>query len=550
VDSLGNSAGRGGTATGVADVTAVLIASGVHMDFGPIKALDDVSVEVRSGEVHALLGANGAGKSTLVKILAGVMRPDEGQLILDGERVHFTSGHQAVEAGIATVSQELNLFPDLSVLENLFLSREPLHGGAVVDRAAMRALAAPVLADVGLTEAVLNRPLRSLSLGARQLVEIARALLANPRVLILDEPTSALKAAETQRLLDVVRNLRSRDVAVVFVSHFLEDVFKIADVVTILRNGQVIEHAKPCSELAQKSVIAAMLGERGAGPAGAGRSRAGQGIPAAPKAVGPLVLSEAWSRDVLDPVTLTARPGEVVGLAGLEGSGASEVLRLIFGQLTLSGGTVTLPTGQQAARSMLGAVRSGVAYVPADRKGDGLILEFPIFENVTMVTAGPLRRLGLLPRRSVRRAQAKEWQARLGVTAASLDLPVWVLSGGNQQKIVLAKWLETAPSLVLLDDPTRGVDVGAKPELIEIIRDVADSGRVVLYASTDFDEMATLCDRVIVFYRRSVIGELRPPLSEHQLLDAVTGGVIDHAGRGMTRAAVVGVQRTTIEGPR
>jgi ABC-type sugar transport system ATPase subunit len=497
------------------------------MDFGPIKALDDVSVEVRSGEVHALLGANGAGKSTLVKILAGVQHPSAGELHLDGEPVRFKSGHQAVEAGIATVSQELNLFPDLSVLENLFLARERLRGGAVVDRAAMRDVARPVLSEVGLPERVLNRPLRSLSLGTRQLVEIARALLANPRVLILDEPTSALKAAETHRLLEVVKHLRSRDVAVVFVSHFLEDVFKIADVVTVLRNGRVIENARPSAELSQKSVIAAMLGERLSKQDGVGRTRTTRGMPPALEGVGPLVLSEACSRGVLDPVTLTARPGEVVGLAGLEGSGASEVLRLIFGQLALSGGTIQLPSGRSAPRSMLEAVRSGVAYVPADRKADGLILEFPIFENVTMVTAGPLRRLGFLPRARVKIARAQEWRERLGVSAGSSALPVGTLSGGNQQKVVLAKWLETGPSLVLLDDSTRGVDVGAKPDLWGIVRDVADSGRVVLYASTDFDEMARLCDRVIVFYRQAAIGELRPPLSEHRLLEAVTRGVLE-----------------------
>jgi ABC-type sugar transport system ATPase subunit len=542
LDSLGKSAGRGLRAPGGADPAAVLVASRVHMDFGPTKALDDVSLEVRTGEVHALLGANGAGKSTLVKILAGVARPTAGEVWLDGKRASFSNGHQAVEAGIATVSQELNLFPDLSVLENLFLRREPLYGGSVVDRSAMRALAKPVLAEVGLPATLLNRPLRSLSLGARQLVEIGRALLENPRVLILDEPTSALKAAETQRLLDVVRNLRNRDVAVVFVSHFLEDVFKIADVVTVLRNGRVTESSKPCSELTQQTVIEAMLGARRVRQAGVGRASGERGIPAALKPAGSLVLSGAASRGVLDPITLTARPGEVVGLAGLEGSGASEVLRLVFGQLPLSGGTIELPTGRKAARSMSGAVRSGVAYVPADRKGDGLILQFPIFENVAMVSAGPLRRLGLLPGVRAKRARARRWQERLGVVAASTALPVGALSGGNQQKVVLAKWLEALPDLVLLDDPTRGVDVGAKPDLLEIIREVADSGRVVLYASTDFSEMAKLCDRVIVFYRHAAIGELRPPLSERQLLEAVTRGVL-HPTSGPDGGAAISLEQ-------
>ncbi len=506
---------------------AVLTARDVHMRFGGAKALNGVALEIRSGEVHALLGANGAGKSTLVKILAGVMRPSEGELRLDGQVVNFGSGRDATDAGVATVSQELNLFPDLSVLENLFLGRESRHAGTVVDRAEMRALARPVLAEVGLSEDVLDAPLRALSLGSRQLVEIARALLKDPRVLILDEPTSALKAAETARLLDVVRNLRSRDVATVFVSHFLEDVFAIADVVTVLRNGEVIERATPCSQLSQEGVVAAMLGDTGARRADAGRTTSKGRIPPAPDSIGPLVLADASSRGALDPVTLTAEPGEVVGLAGLEGSGASELLRLVFGQLPLTGGTITLPTGRRAARSMQGAVRSGVAYVPADRKAQGLVLDFPIYENVTMVTSGPLRRMGVFPRARTKIERAREWQHRLGVKMASPTLPVGALSGGNQQKIVLAKWLETDPSLVLLDDPTRGVDIGAKPDLMQSIREIAESGRVVLYASTDFDEMAQLCDRVIVFYRRRVIGEIRTALSEHQLLGAVTRGALE-----------------------
>jgi ABC-type sugar transport system ATPase subunit len=229
---------------------------------------------------------------------------------------------------------------------------------------------------------------------------------------------------------------------------------------------------------------------------------------------------------------MTAEPGEVVGLAGLEGSGASETLRLVFGQLKLTGGTVKIPTGEPGPKTMLAAVRAGVAYVPADRKSDGLILQVPIYENVTMVTSGPLKRLGVLPRKRAKMARADEWREPLGLVMRSSGMSTELLSGGNQQKVVFAKWLEPSPALVLLDDPTRGVDVGAKADMIKIIRAVADSGRVVLYASTDLDEMAHVCDRVIVFYRKRAIGELRSPLAEHQLLEAVTTGAIhsvDHS---------------------
>jgi ABC-type sugar transport system ATPase subunit len=507
----------------------VYAATGVSMSFGDTRALEDADFEARTGQVHALLGANGAGKSTLVKILAGVMRPMSGTLTLEGEEVEFTSGRYAAEAGIATVSQELNLFPDLSVQENLFLMREPLRGGTVVRDAEMRSRAAPVLDRIGLRPAVLGRPLRSLSLGARQLVEIGRALLEEPKVLILDEPTSALKASETRRLLEVVKELRSQDVSVIFVSHFLEDVFGIADTITVLRNGRVIEQGVAASTLTPESAITSMLGGGRKDAAGAEVSARSFPIPPASKKIGPLVLEEASSRGAVRSLSMTAEPGEVVGLAGVEGSGAAETLRLLFGDLKLTGGSVTLPGGGGAPRNRFAAVRSGIAYVPADRKGDGLILDAPIYENVTMVTAGPLGRLGFLPRRRAKMARVEAWREAVGLTMASSAAAVEHLSGGNQQKVAFAKWLEPAPSLVLLDDPTRGVDVGAKVDMLRIIRAVADSGRVVLYTSTDLGEMARVCDRVLVFYRGEVLGELTASAGEDELLDAITRGSIKGA---------------------
>lgn len=508
---------------------AVYTATGVSMAYGGTQALRDVSMACHTGQVHALVGANGAGKSTLVKILAGVQRPDTGELVLDGRPATFSSGRMAINAGVATVSQELNLFPHLTVLENLFLMREPLWGGVLARQAEMRDRAAPVLEQVGLPMACLGRQLLSLPLSTRQLVEVARALLQDPRVLILDEPTSALEAADTKRLLDVVAQMRSREVAIVFVSHFLEDVFEVADVVTILRSGRLVEQAAPITQLSPKDVIEAMLGKASQADAGRDVSAGSFPIPRAPRNIGPLVLKDAACRGVLPPLSISANPGEVVGLAGLDGSGASETLRLVFGQLRVTSGEVTLPMGQSAPKSILAAVRAGIAYVPADRKADGLILQQPIYENVTMVTAGPLKRLGLLPRKLAKTERVEEWRGPVGLVMSSASMPVEALSGGNQQKVVFAKWLESTPALVLLDDPTRGVDVGAKADMLKIIRAVADSGRVVVYTSTDLDEMTRICDRIIVFYRRQVVGELLPPLTEHQLLDAVTRGAVPTA---------------------
>jgi len=501
-------------------------ASGMRKSFGGTRALDEVDFRCLPGEVHALLGANGAGKSTLVKILSGIMRPDSGTLYLDGEAIRFRNGREARSNGIALVSQELSLYPDLTVMENLFLGRESLHGGAVTAPREMRRRALPVLDAVGLQHSVLERPLRSLAIGAQQLVEIARALLEEPRVLILDEPTSALKAAQTRRLLQVVKELRTRDVAIVFVSHFLEDVFDVADVVTILRSGKVVNEATPLAHLTPDAVIRSMLGKALAADADVEETSLPFPIPPAPKDLGPLVFERASCRVAFEDVSFEVQPGEVVGLAGLEGSGAGDVLRVLFGRRKLIGGKVLLPNGGGVPRSTRAAVRAGVAYVPADRKATGLILDQSIYENVSMVTAGPLRRLGFLPSRRAKAERVRAWQDPVGLVMASPAMPVSSLSGGNQQKVVFAKWLEPMPSLVLLDDPTRGVDVGAKADMMQLIRAVAASGRVVLYTSTDLEEMSRVCDRVLVFYRRRVVGELRTPLTEHRLLDAVTRGVL------------------------
>jgi ABC-type sugar transport system ATPase subunit len=516
----------------------VYTARGTSVRYGGVLALDRVDFGVAAGEVHAMVGANGAGKSSLVKVLCGTIRPTAGGLLLDGNPVSFSNGREAVAAGIATVSQELTLFEDLTVLENLFLMREPRLLIGTTDRHAMREAALPVLDLVGVPERCLRWPLRALSLSAQQLVEIARAMLEDPKVLILDEPTSALKAHETRRLMAILDDLRSRGVAIIFVSHFLEDVFEIADVVTVLRNGRTVSARAPRASLTPQSVIDAMLGSSVQQKIDRDEARKGRGggvaaarleAQAVERACGPLVVSGLSGLGITKPVSLRAEPGEVVGLAGAEGSGSSETLRILFGQRKLSGGTITLPTGRSGPRSMNAAVRAGVAYVPADRKTNGLVLDASIFENVSMVTAGPLKRSGLLPRRSAKIARTRHWKDALGLTMSTPRAPAKSLSGGNQQKVVFAKWLDTAPSLILLDDPTRGVDVAAKADMMRLIREIAEAGRVVLYASSDLQEMAQLCDRIVVFYRGGVVGELNPPFREHDLLDAITTGTTSRA---------------------
>ena len=496
------------------------VATDVSKQYGGVRALAGVDVEIRPGEVQGLLGANGAGKSTLVKILVGAEAPTSGTLTLGGEPVRFANVGQAVANGVSIVSQELNLFPDLDLLENLFVLREPRHGGVLLNRREMARRAKPVLRSVGLGVR-LGRRVGTLRLAEQQLVEIARALLDRPRILFLDEPTSALQASERERLLEVVRGLRESGVAVVFVSHLLGDVFSICDTITVLRNGRVVVSRRPRGEISIQEVVGHMLGD----VEGARRrlpERGGNGTD------GPgLRLSSLTVGSALEPFDLEAKAGEVVGLAGLDGSGPHVVFDVLFGRRRRDGGTVVMPDGSRGRRTTWGAVRSGIAFVPADRKRLGVMLEKPIYENVSLVSAGPLRRMGLVLRRPAMTARARRWGEQLRIVMPSPRAHVGELSGGNQQKVVFAKWLDAEPKVVLLDDPTRGVDVGARVEMHALIADMAARRRVVLMTSSDLEELADVCDRVIVFFQGRAVGEIpRERLSEHRLLEAIGTGAV------------------------
>ena len=491
----------------------------IHKQFGGVKALAGVSLSIRPGEVHALLGANGAGKSTLVKILAGAETPTSGELTLDGKPVKFSDVGEAADHGVAIVSQELNLFPDFDVLHNLFLLREPRRVG-LISRAEMRRLAKPVVERVGLN-VDLDRKLATLRLGEQQLVEVARALLNEPKILILDEPNSALQKRETDRLLSVVRALRDEGVGIIYVSHFLEDVFAVADCITIVRNGQVVAERVNPQESNIKGVVDHMLGEAAPDRNPRRAERGGE-----PGDGPPLALSGVSVDGALKDVNITARPGEIVGLAGLEGSGVSTVLEVVFGRRKPTHGSITLPNGRDAPSSMAQAVRRGIAYVPSDRKRLGVMLTKPIYENVTAVSGTVLGRLGQILRTGIMVQRAERWGEQLRVRMASTRSPVGDLSGGNQQKVVFAKWLDADPEVVLLDDPSRGVDVGAKVEMHQVIESMADQGKVVLMASTDLDELTEVCDRVLVFFQGRLVGEFVGEVTEHELMEAINTGVV------------------------
>jgi ABC-type sugar transport system ATPase subunit len=503
----------------------LLEARALSKAYGGVVALSGADLEVRAGSVHALLGENGAGKSTLVKIIAGALAPDAGTLTLDGREVRFATTAEAVRNGVAVVSQELNLFPDLDVLSNLYPMRE-LKRGPFVDRPSMAARARPVLRDLGL-DVPLRRLVGELSLAERQLLEIAKALLTDPRVLILDEPTSALGASSTEMLLDTLRVLRDRQVGVVFVSHILEDVMALCDEVTVLRDGRVAMSAVPREGLTVPDIVKAMLGasasEEEDEPDAALVEQVAEAVNASMG--GGLELRGAAVSDRLQLLDLTVGRGEIVGLAGVAGAGHHTVLELVSGLRRPDAGSVVLPSGRPVASSLRGAIRSGVALVTGDRRRLGLMLDKPIWENIGQVRSVGIASDGVVVRASALRRRAREQVHGLRIRSSSVNQHAGRLSGGNQQKVVFAKWLDAAPSVVLLDDPTRGVDVGAKAEMHALIRSTAAAGAPVLICSTDIDELASLCDRVVVLYQGRVAAELAgKALSTHAVLEAMNTG--------------------------
>ncbi|MDH6212958.1 sugar ABC transporter ATP-binding protein [Streptomyces pseudovenezuelae] len=480
-----------------------LVARDLVKSYGGVRALDGVDIRLRGGEVHALVGENGAGKSTLVRILSETLTADAGEV------------RTTPDTRIAVVSQELSLFRDLTVRENLFPYDPPRRLG-LLDRGAMDRAARPVLAELGL-DVDTGVPLGELPLADQQLTEIARALLRRPGLLILDEPTSALPAAAVDRLERVLRTLTGRGIAVLYVTHFLDEVMRFAQRVTVLRDGRVALAGARRAEVDVPELVTAMLG--GSPPPPARRARAEVDLPP------PVVLSEVEVPGRLSDVTFTVRAGEVVGVAGLQGAGHLDALAVVCGRTAVSAGRVDI-AGHGLPRSLREAVRAGVAFVPSDRKRYGLMVDREVWENTTTVSWLALGRGGVLPSRAELVRRTADLTERLRLRGGPHDL-VARLSGGNQQKVVIAKWLATEPKVVVLDDPTRGVDVGVRAEIHRIIGELAAGGAAVLLASTDLAELTEVCDRALVFVRGRVVGEVRGErLTERELAVAMQKGVV------------------------
>ncbi len=465
--------------------------------YGGVVALEDMSLAVERGTIHAVVGENGAGKSTLMKVLAGVVRPDGGSIEIDGRPVAIGTPNEARLHGVGMVYQELSLFPERSVLANLFVNREPVRHG-LVSVSAMERRCRDLLAQLGLDVDV-HAPVGRLSIGERQLVELCRVLLENPRLLILDEPNSALNQRETERLFAVLRGLRSRGITMLYVSHRLEEVFSICDRITIARNGRDVA-TRDIAELGIPEVIEGMIG----------RQREALFPPPLPPRPGAtaqeLVVSElAGGR--LRQISFTARSGEVVGLAGLEGSGVGDLLDILFGLRRARHGTVRFPDGRGLPASATDAARRNVCLVPADRRRNGLMLDKSILFNISNIVVGA--RDGGSPWFSRKAALGRaDRQIDALRIKGKPDALANSLSGGNQQKVVIGKWLEIGPQVFLLDDPTRGVDVGAKREIYGLIRSMSADGGIVLFSSTELPELVGICDRILVIYQGRLVGEI------------------------------------------
>jgi len=480
--------------------------------FGAVQALIDGSVELRAGEVHALLGENGAGKSTLVKILAGVYQPDGGTLRVGDREVALHGPAAAKAAGIAVIYQEPTLFPDLTVAENMFIGRQPLRSGRRIDRHAMLAESGEIFARLGVPLDP-ARIARGLSIADQQVVEIGKALSLNANVIVMDEPTAALSAAEVDRLFEVVRTLRKQGAAVLFISHRLEEVFTICQRVTVMRDGKHVL-TSDLAGLTAADLVRAMVG----------RDLADRQPQAGTEPGDPVLDVRRLTREgVFTDISLTVRAGEIVALAGLVGSGRSEVARAVFGIDRYDAGSVTVAGKALRKASPVAAMAAGIGLVPEDRRQQGLVMDMSVQQNVALASLGRLGKGGLI-RASAERAMATDWAARLKIKYGRLTDPVATLSGGNQQKVVLAKWLGRKPAVLIVDEPTRGIDVGTKAEVHQLLTDLARSGVAVLMISSELPEVLGVSDRVLVMREGRLVAELsREDSSEEAIMAAAMG---------------------------
>lgn len=510
----------------------------IHLDhvvkrFGGITAVNDVSFGINRGEIHAVVGENGAGKSTIMKMLAGVHQPDSGTLVLRGTPVTITDPLHARKLGVSIVFQELNLFPHLTVAGNIFANRESTVGPGLLNERQMVAATRKILNEMGVSLDPHARVGR-LSVAEKQLVEIARTLQQESDIIIMDEPNSALSAAETERLFTLLRRLRDQGLTIIYVSHRLEEVFAISERISVIRDGRY-QGTWRIADTTIPEVIAQMIGRR-LGEAFPQRE------PASPDARVALSVRNLRAGREMGPVDFEVRAGEILGFAGLEGSGVADVFDVLFGLERPRAGQVIYKGRNTPPRSPFEAIRQGFALVPANRRDQGLMTSWSIRRNTSLAVLDKLLdRLGLIDRTQERKL-TNDYVRKLNVATDSIDKRVVNLSGGNQQKIVVAKWLATGPEILILNDPTRGIDVGAKSEIYALCDELARGGLALIFTSSEIEETLGVCDRILVFHKGHIIREFaRGEASKADVLHWIAGG---------TAADVAQVEAEEGEDPR
>ncbi|SIO20193.1 sugar ABC transporter ATP-binding protein [Agromyces cerinus] len=503
---------------GAADPAPALELRDIRKSFGSVVALRSGTIEVDAGSIHALVGENGAGKSTLVKIVAGLYRRDAGVFRLEGAEVDFTSTADSKAAGIAVIYQEPTLFPDLSVTENVFMGRQPVGRFGRIDRKAMRAEVDGLFQRLGVRIDP-DRPADGLSIADQQVIEIAKAISLDAKVLIMDEPTAALSGVEVDRLFQIARSLRDEGRAIVFISHRFDEVFDLCDTVTVMRDGAYISTSR-IADTNVDEIVRQMVGRD-----------VTELFPKQETTIGdPLLEVEGLtSAGIFHDITLTVRSGEIVGLAGLVGAGRSEVARAIFGVDHYQSGTVRLNGKPVPAKSPTAAMRLGLALVPEDRRKQGLVLDSSVSRNTTLAIREQLAKFGIITSGFENRA-ARVWASRLEVKTNALSTVAGTLSGGNQQKVVLGKWLATEPTVLIIDEPTRGIDVGTKAEVHRLLSELAGQGMGILMISSELPEVLGMADRVLVMREGRITAEIdRADATSENVMFAATHAEEQHS---------------------
>ncbi|MFJ3999527.1 sugar ABC transporter ATP-binding protein [Streptomyces parvus] len=519
----------------VAEPAPVLEARSVSKRFPGVVALDDVSFALRAGEVHALVGENGAGKSTLIKVLTGVYRSDGGDVRVSGEPVRFARPFEAQQAGISTIYQEVNLVPLMSVARNIFLGREPKNRFGLIDFPRMNRETTELLDGFGVRVDP-KRPLHTLGIGTQQMVALARAVSVQAQVVIMDEPTSSLEPREVETLFRVIENLRGQGIAVLYVSHRMDELYRICDRVTVLRDGRHI-HTGELAPLERVQLVSMMLGRDMAEVRRDGLTGfAAVGHDAARTPV--LTATGLDRRHQLHDISVELYAGEVLGLGGLLGSGRSETAKALTGALSLDGGEITVDGKRIGRPTPAAAIRAGISMLPEDRKAEGIVPGLSVRENIVLAAMPRLSRAGIVSRAKQDRI-VDIFMKRLRIKASSPEQKVGELSGGNQQKVLLARWLCLEPKVLLLDEPTRGIDVGAKAEVQSLIDELAREGLAVLLISSDIEELIEGADRIVVLRSGAVAGELAgDEVDESRLLEVLADHTPDRALSDRTPGAV------------